>query len=73
MFEKPISEVIFKVKSNDQIERLSKILNTKGDTKISIELQDNRNTLIFELENPRKVDHNSLNLLKNEEIYSIKG
>ena len=73
VFEKPISEVIFKVKSKDQIERLSKILNTKGDTKISIELQDNRNTLIFELENPRKVDHNSLNLLKNEEIYSIKA
>jgi len=73
VFEKPISEVIFKVRSKDQIEKLSKILNTKGDTKISIELQNNRNILFFELENPRKVDHNSLNLLKNEEIYLIKS
>ena len=73
VFEKPISEVIFKVKSKDQIEKLSKVLNTKGDTKISIELQNNRNILFFELENLRKVDHNSLNLLKNEQIYSIKS
>ena len=73
LFEKPISEVTFTVKSKDQIERLSKVLDKKGDTKISIELQNNKNTLFFELENPRKVDHNSLNLLKNEEIYSIKG
>ena len=51
VFEKPISEVIFKVRSKDQIERLSKILNTKGDTKISIELQNNRNILFFEFKN----------------------
>ena len=71
LFEKPISEVTFTVKSKDQIERLSKVLNKKGNTKISIELQNNKNTLFFELENPRKVDYNSLNLLKNDEIYSI--
>ena len=71
LFEKPISQVTFTVKSKDQIERLSKVLNKKGDTKISIELQNNKNTLFFELKNPRKVDYNSLNLLKNDEIYSI--
>jgi DNA polymerase-3 subunit alpha len=71
LFEKPISEVTFTVKSKDQIERLSKVLNKKGDTKILIELQNNKNTLFFELENLRKVDYNSLNLLKNDEIYSI--
>jgi len=71
LFEKPISEVTFTVKSKDQIKILSKVLNKKGDTKISIKLQNNKNTLFFKLENLRKVDHNSLNLLKNDEIYSI--
>ncbi len=70
LFDRPISEVTFKVKSKKQIEKLSKILNTKGETKISIELQNETSTLFFKLENPRKVDHKSLNLLKNEEILS---
>ena len=70
LFDRPISEVTFKIKSKKQIEKLSKILNKKGETKISIELQNETNTLFFKLENPRKVDHKSLNLLKNEEILS---
>ena len=70
IFDRPISEVTFKIKSKKQIEKLSKILNKKGETKISIELQNETNTLFFKLENPRKVDHKSLNLLKNEEILS---
>ncbi len=70
LFERPISEVTFKIKSKKQIEKLSKILNKKGETKISIELQNETSTLFFKLENPRKVDHKSLNLLKNEEIFS---
>ncbi len=70
LFEKPISEITFKIKSKEQIEKLSKILNKKGETKISIELRNETSTLFFKLENPRKVDHKSLNLLKNEEIFS---
>ena len=70
LFDRPISEVTFKIKSKKQIEKLSKMLNKKGETKISIELQNETNTLFFKLENPRKVDHKSLNLLKNEEILS---
>tara|TARA_Y100000816_G_scaffold72943_1_gene49054 strand:- start:12 stop:1082 length:1071 start_codon:yes stop_codon:yes gene_type:complete len=70
LFDKPISEVTFKIKSKEQIKKLSKILNKEGKTKISIELQNETSTLFFKLENPRKVDHKSLSLLKNEEIFS---
>jgi len=70
LFDKPISEVIFKLNSKDQIEKLSQILNKEGETKISIELKKDQTTLFFKLENPRKVDRKSLNLLKNEEIFS---
>ena len=70
LFDKPISEVKFKIKSKDHIEKLSEILNKKGETKILIEFHSDSKTLFFELENPRKVDHKSLDLLKNEEIYS---
>ena len=70
LFNKPISEVKFKIKSKDQIDKLSNILNKDGDTRISIELENEENTLLFKLENPRKVDRKSLNLLKNKKIYS---
>ena len=70
LFEKPISNVIFKIKSKDQMEKLSKILNKKGETKIKIEFYDGGKILFFELEKPRKVDYRSLNLLKNDQIYS---
>ena len=71
MFDKPITGVTFKIKSKEQIDKLSQILNKKGETKISIEFQNEGRTLFFELENPRKVDHKSLNSLKNDQIYSI--
>ena len=70
LFERPISEVTFKIKSKEQIKKLSKILKKKGETKILIELQNETSTLFFKLENPRKVDHKSLNSLRNEEILS---
>ena len=70
LLNKPISEVKFIVKSKDQINKLSKILNKDGETKISIELKNEKNTILFKLENPRKVDRKSLNLLKNDEIFS---
>ena len=71
LFDKPISGITFKIKSKHQIDKLSQILNNKGETKISIQFQNEDKILFFELENPRKVDHKSLNSLKNEEIYSI--
>ena len=70
LFDKPISEVIFKLNSEEQIEKLSQVLNKEGKTKISIELKKDQMTLFFKLENPRKVDRKSLNLLKNKEIFS---
>ena len=70
LFNKPISEVVFKVKSKLQIEKLSEILNKDGETKILIELKNDEKKILFKLENPRKVDRKSLNLLKNEEIFS---
>ncbi len=70
LLNKPISEVKFIIKSKDQIDKLSKMLTKKGETKILIELKNNENTLFFELEKPRKVDRKSLNLLKNDEIFS---
>ena len=55
------------------MEKLSKILNKKGETKITIEFNNGGKILFFELEKPRKVDYKSLNLLKNDQIYSNIG
>ena len=70
LLNKPISEIKFIIKSKDQIDKLSKILDQEGQTKISIELKNDNRTILFKLDNPRKVDRKSLNLLKNEQIFS---
>ena len=47
------------------------ILKEKGQTKVSIELKNDKDLLLFELENPRKVDRKTVNLLKNSDILTI--
>ena len=71
LFNSPISSIVFKIKSNNQLNEISEILKEKGNTKVSIELEKDKRILLFELENPRKVDRKSVNLLKNNQILSV--
>ena len=71
LFNSPISSIVFKIKSDNQLKEISQILNEKGNTKVSIEFEKDKDTLFFELENPRKVDRKSVNLLRNNQILSI--
>ncbi len=71
LFNSPISSIVFKIKSNNQLNEISEILKEKGNTKVSIELEKDKKILLFELKNPRKVDRKSVNLLKNNQIPSV--
>ena len=71
LFNSPINSIVFKVKSDNQLKEISKLLSEKGNTKVSIELKKDKDILVFELENPRKVDRKSVNLLRNNKILSI--
>ena len=71
LFNSPINEVSFKLKSDDQIEEISKVLKEEGKTIININLINEDNILTFRLKNARKLDRKTLNLLRNQEIQAI--
>ena len=71
LFNSPINEVSFQLNSEEQIEKISTILNDEGKTIVNIDLVNGDNILQFRLKNLRKLDRKSLNLLRNQEIQAI--
>ena len=71
LFNSPIKEVSFEIKSKNQIQEISNILKYEGNTIININLITQDNILKFRLKNTRKLDRKSLNLLRNQEIQAI--
>ncbi len=71
LFNSPINEVSFKLKSEEQIKQISTILEDEGKTVVNINLVKGDKILQFRLKNPRKLDRKSLNLLRNQEIQAI--
>ena len=70
LFNSPIKEVFFEVKSDEEVNEISKILDKDGKTSININLINNNKTLTFKLKNNRNLDRKSLNLLRKREISS---
>ena len=71
LFNSPINEVFFKIKSQDQIDQISQILKDEGKTIVNINLITEANNLKFRLKNARKLDRKTLNLIRNQEIQAI--
>jgi len=70
LFNSPINEVSFYVKSNNEVDEISKILKENGKTIVNINMTDAEKTLKFKLKNSRNLDRKSLNLLRKEDISS---
>ena len=71
LFNSPINEVSFELNSEEQIKKISTILNDEGKTVININVITEDNILKFKLKNTRKLDRKALNLLRNQEIQAI--
>ena len=71
LFNSPINEILFELKNDKQIEKISTILKVEGKTIINLNLVYKNNILKFRLKNARKLDRKSLNLLRNQEIQAI--
>ncbi len=71
LFNSPINEVSFELKSEEQIEKISKILKEDGKTTVNINITREEKILQFKLKNKRKLDRKSLNLLRNQQIRAI--
>ena len=68
LFNSPISEVSFEVKSDEQLKEISKLLKNDGKTLININFVIDDKNLKFRLKNLRNIDRKSLNLLRKKEI-----
>ena len=68
LFNSPINEVSFKVRSKDQVQAISKILKENGKTLVNINLVTEDNILEFKLKNSKNLDRKSLNLLRKQQI-----
>ena len=71
LFNRPINEVLFKLNSEKQIEKISTALIDDGKTIVNINLVTEDKILKFRLKNTRKLDRKALNLLRNQEIQAI--
>tara|TARA_Y100001968_G_scaffold318587_1_gene348998 strand:+ start:1 stop:1488 length:1488 start_codon:yes stop_codon:yes gene_type:complete len=71
LFNSPIKEVLFKIKSNDELNEISKILSNEGKTIININLSTNNKVLKFKLNKTRNLDRKTLNLLRKQQIQAI--
>ena len=70
LFNSPINEVSFDVKSSEEVSEISKLLIEKGITAVNINFLIDDKSLKFRLKNNRNLDRKSLNLLRKREISS---
>jgi len=71
LFNKPVSEIIFNIKSIKDIDKISSVLKDEGDTEVKINILDEKNNMSFKLKNKRFIDRKSINILRNDDIFTI--
>lgn len=68
LFNSPINEISFNVKSIEQIHEISKFLNQDGKTQVKFNLSTEDQILNFRLKKSMNLDRKSLNLLRKQQI-----
>jgi len=70
LFNSPINEVSFNLKSEEEVNEISKFIHENGKTSVNINLVIDDKFLKFKLKNTRNLDRKSLNLIRKREISS---
>ena len=68
LFNSPINEISFNLRSIEQIKEISKFLNQDGKTQVKFNLLTKSQILNFKLKKTMKLDRKSLNLLRKQQI-----
>jgi DNA polymerase III subunit alpha len=68
LFNKPVSEITFNVKSIKEIDQISNLVKKEGTTVVNINITDKNNNISFKLKNNRLIDRKSINILRNKDI-----
>ena len=71
LFNKPVNEIIFNIKSVKDLDKISDSLSEEGTTEVKINIKDENNDISFKLKNKRLIDRKAINTLRNNEISTI--
>ena len=68
LFNKPVSEIIFDIRSIKEIDKISNIVKEDGLTDVKINIKNKNKEFTFKLKNKRHIDRKSINILRNDNI-----
>ncbi len=71
VIDKPLDEVVIKVKNIDDIVKINKLSLEPGKTKVIIDIEFDTKKMSFQLNEKRKIDHKMLNLIRNQENIDV--
>jgi len=71
LFNKPVSEIIFNIKSIKDIDQISDVVKQEGTTVVKINVSNENNKICFKLKNKRFIDRKSINIIRNKDISTI--
>ena len=71
LFNKPVGEIIFNIKSTEDIDKILDFLKEEGTTEVKINLENNNNSISFKLKDKRFIDRKVINILRNNDISTI--
>ena len=71
LFNKPVTEIIFNIKSINDIDKISNLIKKEGNTVIKINIVNKEANICFNLKNKRLVDRKAINTLRNNKISAI--
>ena len=71
LFNKPVNEIIFNIKSFKDINKISDLVREEGTTEVKININDQNNEISFKLKNKRFIDRKAINILRNDDISTI--
>ena len=71
LFNKPVNEVVFSVKSLKDLDKLSEFVSKEGSTEVRININDKDKDISIKLKNKRLIDRKAINILRNKNISAI--
>ena len=71
VIDKPLDEVIIKIKNIDDIVKINKLSLDAGNTNVVIDVEVDKKRMSFQLNEKRKIDHKMLNLMRNDENIDV--
>ena len=68
LFNKPVNEIVFNIKSIQDIDKISDLVDEEGTTEVKINITDKNNEISFKLKNKRLIDRKAINIIRNKDI-----